>query len=95
MDLETYTTGLGNIKQLNIKNIIIPIPTLERQTEIVAYCEFNDMLIQQLKTEITQNKTQANLCISNIVKHVGVVTPDENNILAETPSIQSDTEDTE
>ena len=90
-----HGTTIKHLSKSDLQNIIIPIPSLERQTEIVAYCEFNDMLIQQLKTEITQNKTQANLCISNIVKNVGVIAPDENNILAETPAIPSDTEDTE
>ena len=50
------------------KSISIPIPPLERQKEIVAYCEFNDMLIQKLKKEIENNKKQAQLFIDGIVK---------------------------
>jgi len=27
----------------------IPVPSIERQQEIVEYCEYNDALIEQLK----------------------------------------------
>ena len=46
----------------------IPIPSLERQKQIVAYCESNDALIQQLEIEIENNKKQAQLFIDGIVK---------------------------
>jgi len=48
--------------------INIPLPSLERQTEIVEYCEFNDNLIKQLEKEIENNKKQAQLFITSIVK---------------------------
>jgi type I restriction-modification system DNA methylase subunit len=50
------------------KTIKIPIPTLERQKEIVEYCENNDTLIKQLEKEIENNKKQAQLFMSGIVK---------------------------
>lgn len=71
------TAQLG-INQENFYKLKIHIPSLERQKEIVDYCEFNDTLIQQLEKEIEQNKKQANLFISGIVKTTGVVAPIEN-----------------
>ena len=52
----------------DLQNIKIPIPSLERQKEIVEYCEYNDTLIQQLEKEIENNKKQAKQCITGIVK---------------------------
>jgi len=69
-----------------LKQIKIPIPPLERQKEILDYCEFNDTLIQQLEKEIEQNKKQANLFISGIVKTAGVVAPVENELVEEGPT---------
>ena len=50
------------------KSLKIPIPTLERQKEIVEYCEYNDTLIKQLEKEIENNKKQAQQFITGIVK---------------------------
>lgn len=52
----------------DFENIKIPIPTLERQQEIVEYCEYNDKLIQQLEKEMDNNKLQAKQCIQSILK---------------------------
>ncbi len=52
----------------DLQNIKIPIPSLERQQEIVEYCEYNDTLIKQLEKEIENNKKQAEKCITSIVK---------------------------
>jgi len=52
----------------DFETIKIPIPSLERQKEIVDYCEYNDTLIKQLEKEIENNKKQAQLFISGIVK---------------------------
>jgi type I restriction enzyme S subunit len=51
-----------------ISNIKIPIPSLERQQEIVEYCEYNDTLIKQLEKEIENNKKLAYQFITDIVK---------------------------
>jgi len=51
-----------------ISSVKIPIPSLERQKEIVEYCEYNDILIKQLEKEIENNKKQAQQFISSIVK---------------------------
>lgn len=68
MDLAHYTTGLGCIKKGDIESLKIYIPTLERQREIVEYCEYNDTLIKQLEKEIENNKKQAQQFITGIVK---------------------------
>ena len=56
------------ISMEKLKSIKIQIPPLERQKEIVEYCEFNDTLIKQLEKEIENNKKQAQLFITSIVK---------------------------
>ena len=61
------TAQLG-INQENFYKLKIPIPSLERQQEIVEYCEYNDILIKQLEKEIENNKKQAHQFITGIVK---------------------------
>lgn len=67
-----YTTQSGaaqpHIYSKDLQNIKIPIPSLERQKEIVEYCEFNDTLISQLEKEIENNKKQAQKCLNMILK---------------------------
>ena len=55
------------ISKTNLKSINIQIPIIERQKEIIAYCEFNDVLIQQLEMEIENNKKQAQQFLKNAV----------------------------
>ena len=70
--LAKYSTNLGHIDMNKFKEFKIPIPSLERQQEIVEYCEYNDKLIKQLEKEIENNKNQAKLFINSIVKkHTG------------------------
>jgi type I restriction enzyme S subunit len=61
-------TAQPNISTHDIANIKISIPSLERQKEIVEYCEYNDVLIKQLEKEIENNKKQAQQFITGIVK---------------------------
>lgn len=61
-------TGQLGINQENFYKLKIPIPTLERQKEIVEYCEYNDSLINQLEKEIENHKKQAQQFITNIIK---------------------------
>ena len=68
MDLAHYTTGLGCIKKGDIEGLKIVIPSLDKQKEIVKYCEYNDTLIKQLEKEIENNKKQAQQFITGIVK---------------------------
>ena len=68
--IEKYFKGANqkSIVEDDLFKIKIPIPSLERQKEIVEYCEYNDMLIKQLEKEIENNKLQAQQFIVNIVK---------------------------
>jgi len=60
-------TAQKNIEMNIFKSIKIPIPSLERQKEIVEYCEYNDTLIKQLEKEIENNKKQAQQFITGII----------------------------
>ena len=60
--------GNGSLNKKSLEQIKIPIPSLERQQEIVEYCEFNDELIKRLEKEIENNKKQARACINSIIK---------------------------
>ena len=73
MDLAHYTTGLGCIKKGDFEALKIPIPSLERQKEIVEYCEYNDTLIKQLEKEIENNIKQAEQFITGITGITGII----------------------
>jgi hypothetical protein len=70
LNIAQGTAQLG-INQQNFYKLKIPIPSIERQQQIVEYCEFNDELIQQLKKEIEQNKKQAKLFLAGAVSLSG------------------------
>ena len=65
------TAQLG-INRENFYKLKIPIPSLETQKEIVAYCDANNNLIKQLENEIEHNKNLAQQFIKGIVKNMGV-----------------------
>ncbi len=60
--MNQYYTGIGikNISKTNIKNILIKIPPIEIQNDIVNYCDSNLNKIKQLEMEIenTKNSTK-------------------------------------
>jgi type I restriction-modification system DNA methylase subunit/restriction endonuclease S subunit len=60
-------TAQQNLEIDIFKSIKIHIPSVERQKEIVEYCEYNDTLIKQLEGEIENNKKQAEQFIKNIL----------------------------
>ena len=64
----THGTAQLHIDIDKLMELKIPIPSLECQQEIVEYCENNDTLIKQLEKEIENNKKQAQLFMSGIVK---------------------------
>ena len=70
IDFQKFRTGPAHPKLSgsSLKSIKIPIPSLERQKEIVEYCEYNDKLIKQLEKEIENNKKQAQQFITGIVR---------------------------
>jgi type I restriction-modification system DNA methylase subunit len=61
-------TAQKNLEIDIFKSIQIPIPSIERQKEIVEYCEYNATLIKQLENEIANNKKQAQQFITSIVQ---------------------------
>ena len=69
---QVFKCGRGTAQKAididEFKSIKIPIPSLERQQEIVEYCDFNDILIKQLEKEIENNKKQAQQFITGIIK---------------------------
>jgi restriction endonuclease S subunit len=68
-----------------LKSIKIPIPSLDKQKEIVEYCEYNDLLIKQLEKGIENNKKQAQQFITGIVKTQALSL--ENEFVATTTDI--------
>jgi type I restriction-modification system DNA methylase subunit len=60
--------GLEHISKDYIIKLKIPFPSLERQQEIVDYCEHNDELIKQHEKEIENNKKQTKQYMKCIVK---------------------------
>ena len=58
----------GSLNKTSLGLLKIPIPTLERQQEIVEYCEYNDSLIKQLEKEIENNKKQATQFLAAILQ---------------------------
>ena len=69
---QVFKCGRGTAQKAididEFKSIKIPVPSLERQKEIVEYCEYNDTLIKQLEKEIENNKKQAQQFITGIIK---------------------------
>lgn len=61
-------TAQKNLEMDIFKSLKIPIPSLERQKEIVEYCECNDALIKKLENEIENNKKYAQNYFTNIIK---------------------------
>lgn len=70
-NLTNYAQGatIQGITKENLNSIKIPIPSLEKQKEIVDYLDFNNNLINNLNKEIENNKKQGesffNMFLSN------------------------------
>ena len=60
--------GNGSLNKKSLALIDIPIPPIDRQNEIIEYCESNERLILQLKIEIEKNKKQAHQFIASVMK---------------------------
>jgi len=84
----THGTAQLHIDINNLMKLKIPIPSLERQKEIVEYCEYNDTLIKQLEKEIENNKKQAQQFITGIVK---AQVKEEAEEKTETSSVNAET----
>jgi len=59
---------IKHISKQFTKNIKIPIPPLEKQQEIVSFCESNDRKIKELEEEIEFNKKLSSQILSSIFK---------------------------
>jgi type I restriction-modification system DNA methylase subunit/restriction endonuclease S subunit len=97
VDFQKFRTGSAHPKLSgsSLKSIKIHIPSLERQKEIVEYCEYNDKLIKQLEIEIENNKKQAKNFITNVLKQINEKTYTINEKKDETNNeqlIQNETE---
>jgi type I restriction-modification system DNA methylase subunit len=81
---ELKAKSIGSaIPKLSIERLMslqIIIPSLERQKEIVEYCDLNNNLIKELEDEIRRNKLLCSKFLNNIVKSTNnVVVNDLNN----------------
>ena len=68
-ELKKNTLGLA-IPKLSIERLMtlkIPIPSIEKQKEIIKYLEFNDNLIKTLEKENEINKNNAELLMKQIL----------------------------
>lgn len=72
-------SGQKAIDMNKFKSIKIPIPPLEKQQEIVEYCEYNDNLIKQLEKEIENNKLLAQQFITNVLQSDSILNNIESN----------------
>ena len=57
---------IKHISKASIKGIKIPIPSLEKQNEIVVYCENYENISKQLEKEIENNKKHIQEYIADI-----------------------------
>ena len=67
--LDKLKTGLciPNITKQILEDFKIPIPSIEKQKEIIEYLEFNDNLIKTLEKENEINKNNAELLMKQIL----------------------------
>jgi len=67
--LDILKTGLciPNITKEILENLKIPIPSIEKQKEIIEYLDFNDELIKTLEKENEINKNNAKLLMKQIL----------------------------
>ena len=66
LNIAKGTAQLG-INQDNFYKLKIHVPSIEKQKEIIEYCELNDTLINQLEKEVADLKTTIEK-LSNLIK---------------------------
>lgn len=59
--------GNGSLNKKSLACLKIPIPPLKKQREIVEYCEHGNKLIEQLESDIKQNKELSQLFMSSVI----------------------------
>jgi type I restriction-modification system DNA methylase subunit len=67
LSIANGTAQLG-INQENFYKIKIPMLSLEKQKEIIEYCDYNNEIIKNLEKEIENNKKQSEQFMKSIVK---------------------------
>jgi type I restriction enzyme S subunit len=72
-------TAQKAIDMEKFQKIKIPTPSVEKQKEIVEYCEYNQNLIKQLEKEIEQNKKRAEEFMNTLIKNTKKKNNIENN----------------
>jgi type I restriction enzyme, S subunit len=65
-NLYKETNTIKHISKASIKGIKIPIPSLEKQNEIVVYCDNYENISKQLEKEIENNKKHIQEYIADI-----------------------------
>jgi type I restriction-modification system DNA methylase subunit len=50
--------GNGSLNKKSLDKLEIPVPSIEKQLEIINYCEFNDSIIIKLEKEIKEKKEE-------------------------------------
>jgi restriction endonuclease S subunit len=65
-NLYKETNTIKHISKASIKGIKIPIPSLEKQNEIVVYCDNCENISKQLEKEIENNKKHIKEYIADI-----------------------------
>lgn len=69
-DFTKFASGViggGSLNKASLATLIIHIPSLEQQQEIVEYCERNDKKIEELEEEIERNKDLAKSFLDRIL----------------------------
>ena len=79
MDMAKYTIGLGCIKKTDLEKIKIPIPPINKQNEIVEYCDNNKQIIIELLNNLNNNNKLAIQFIKDIVDESNEESNEESN----------------
>ena len=82
--------GQGSLNKKSLGKIKIPIPSMNRQNEIVKYLLDIDAKNKLLKIEIENNTKQALLFISGIVKTPTIISPDDTSSIDELSSVENE-----
>lgn len=77
------------ISKTNLQTLQIPIPPLNKQRQIVSYCDNNNRKIEQLKLEIKQNKKLIKSYLDNIIYKKQDTTPVVTSDMSHTEKIKA------
>lgn len=79
--------GGGSYNSSSLKQIKISIPPLEKQKEIVSYCESNDIKIKELENEIEVNKAMAKSYLELILENDCKFNDDDDDMQSNSPDM--------